>query len=117
MPDPVIDPVLPPPHPRALELIAQLRWRAARAKDRWGRPQVPHEYTVRNHDDPWAEAQWIELWRYVRASPVHERWRKNPPKPYLYPGDGFKYWTMTGNPDGEIINRMPIADDQESRPA
>jgi len=28
-----------------LDIIARLSWRRARKTDRWGRPQIPHEYT------------------------------------------------------------------------
>lgn len=117
MPDPVIDRALPPPQPRAVELVGMLKFRKAREKDRWGHPQVPHEYTVRVLDDPELNAAYVELFRLIQSQGVPERWKRMRPKQYLYPGDGYKYWAMTTDEEeSRILNRMRPEEDEHSRP-
>jgi hypothetical protein len=93
-------------------IIEQLEWRQARAKDRFGHPQIPHAYTVRGRppgDEPLFEA----LFHVIQQHGRNERFNRRKKK-YLYPGDGYKYWTMTTHLSSTmIINRMLLADDIE----
>jgi hypothetical protein len=91
-----------------LAVIGRLLWRRARPKDRWGRPQVPHEYTVRS---PQTEADYVALFTAIQGSEVFERYSGRR-KRYLYPGDGNKYWAMTTSiAQSTVLNRMRIEDD------
>jgi hypothetical protein len=107
----------PAPHP-ALAIIARLSFRKARAKDRWGNLQVPHEYTVRK-DPPEATpeqvADYFALYDAIQASSVEETWgSRRIRRRYLYVGDGRKYWAMTVHKhESRVLNRMLIEDDVE----
>jgi hypothetical protein len=95
-----------------LRIIAQLEFRQARAKDRFGRPQIPHAYVVRGRppgNEPLFEALFHAIQQHGRDQRYNRRKKK-----YLYPGDGFKYWTMSTHlPSTTIINRMLVEDDIE----
>jgi hypothetical protein len=93
----------------ALEIIARLPWRKARAKNRWGRPQVPHEYTVRSRP-PGTEADYVALYALIESSDVFEVYNRRR-APYLFPGDGRKYWHMGPLYQSVVNNRMLIEDD------
>ena len=56
-----------------LAVIARLSFRAAKPFTRWGKPQIPHEYTVRNPEVPEAEADYVALWNAIDAGGVIER--------------------------------------------
>jgi hypothetical protein len=91
-------------------IIEQLEFRQARAKDRFGRPQVPDAYTVRGRP-PGNEPLFIALFEAIQQHGRDERYNRRKKK-YLYPGDGFKYWAMVKDlADSTIINRMKIEDD------
>jgi hypothetical protein len=94
-----------------LRIIAQLEWRQARAKDRFGRPQIPHAYAVRGRP-PGNEPLFVTLFRAIQQHGRDERFNRRKKK-YLYPGDGFKYWSMDKEltAESKIINRMKIEDD------
>lgn len=93
-----------------LRIIEQLEFRQARAKDRFGHPQIPHAYAVRGCP-PGNEPLFITLFQAIQQHGRDERYNKRKKK-YLYLGDGFKYWTMsTHEPSTTIINRMKIEDD------
>jgi len=99
-----------------LAVIARLSFRAAKPFTRWGKPQIPHEYTVRNPEVPEAEQNYVALWNAIDAGGVIERFGRYRRR-YLYPGDGRKYWFMSqlydagGAVHSTIINRMLIEDD------
>jgi len=105
----------PFPTPRSdaapiLRIIAQLEWRQARAKDRFGHPQIPHAYIVRGRP-PGNEALFVTLFHAIQRHGRDERYNRRRKK-YLYPGDGFKYWSMTTHePSSGVLNRMKIEDD------
>jgi hypothetical protein len=91
-------------------IIEQLEIRQARAKDRFGRPQIPHAYVVRGRP-PGNEPLFVALFHAIQQHGRDERYGRRKKK-YLYPGDAFKYWTMTTHePSTTIINRMKIEDD------
>src|SRR3954469_575921 len=93
-------------HTRALALIVQLWFRVAKTM-----PELPHEYTVRDSENPEREALYFELFRIIQADGVTERWQDRNTC-FLYPGDGRKYWAMTTiQPESREINRMRIEDD------
>ena len=63
-------------------------------------PDVPHEYTVRLRAA--ADADYFALYDCIMRDGVIEFWRgregkiKYPrPARYLYPGDGWRYWSMS----------------------
>ena len=91
-----------------LRIIEQLEWRQARAKDRFGHPQIPHAYIVRGRP-PGNEALFVALFHAIQRHGRDERYRRK--KKYLYPGDGFKYWSMTTHEPSGVLNRMKIEDD------
>ena len=93
-----------------LRIIEQLEWRQARAKDRFGHPQIPHAYIVRGRP-PGNEALFVTLFHAIQRHGRDERYNRRRKK-YLYPGDGFKYWSMTSHePSSGVLNRMKIEDD------
>jgi hypothetical protein len=111
---------------RILAVIGRLSFRAARARDRFGRPQVAHEYTMRERADD--EADYIALHNAINAGGVIEVWRgtvraKGKSRRYLYPGDGWRYWHMAKTlggppgPDNRIINRNRVEDAVRMREA
>ena len=75
-------------------------------------PENPHEYTVRSKDEGSdAAADYARLYQAVQEHGQWEKWGKNRYQ-YLYPGDGWRYWTM-GPRYGFIINRARAAGDHE----
>jgi hypothetical protein len=89
-----------------LVIIGQLAFRVARTM-----PHIPHEYTQRQKQDARLEALFCALFHAIQADGVFERW-KGRRKRYLYPGDGWKYWTVTNFlPMEWTINRMRIEAD------
>jgi hypothetical protein len=88
----------------ALAVIARLSFRRAKTM-----PHIPHEYTVKK-DNP---ADYEALFHAIQQNGVDERWQGRIKK-YLYPGDGWKYWTMTTHaPSSHILNRMLIEHDAD----
>jgi hypothetical protein len=72
--------------------------------------RIPHEYTVRSTEN---EADYVALFEAIQVDGVYERYGKRRKK-YLYPGDGWKYWTMTTHaPSSHILNRMLIEHDAD----
>jgi hypothetical protein len=55
-------------------------------------PALPHEYTERRKaaDD----ADYVALYEAIMSQGVIEWWRRKPAR-YLYPGDGYRYWSMS----------------------
>jgi hypothetical protein len=51
--------------PEILAVIARLPWRRPRAKDRWGKPQIPHEHVVRTEA---IETDYVTLFNAIRAA-------------------------------------------------
>jgi hypothetical protein len=93
-----------------LGIIGRLEWRQARAKNRWGKPQIPHAYVVCGRP-PGNEALFAALFHGIQQHGRDERYNRRKKK-YLYPGDGFKYWSMTTHePSSGVLNRMKIEDD------
>jgi hypothetical protein len=71
-----------------LHIIDQLSpFRQARAKDRYGKPQIPHAYVVRGRP-PENEQLYVELFTFIQAHGREERFGRAR-RQYLYPGDGF----------------------------
>jgi len=102
-----------------LALVERLSWRTARKLNRWGKPQVPHSYTVRNSrmvaekgaaPDPQAEADYIQLFEAIEQHGRIEKYNRDR-RFYLYPGDGRKYWAMSSIETSGVINMMLIEDD------
>jgi hypothetical protein len=77
-------------------------------------PELPHEYSRRDRDNPAASAAHIRLFERILAQGVREYSPVRPGKKryrntYWYAGDGYKYWAMTTNVDFSlIINRTLI---------
>jgi hypothetical protein len=71
-------------------------------------PEAPHEYTTRRPEN---EAAYLALYDAIKEHGRPEKWGKNRYR-YLYPGDGWRYWTM-GPRYGFIINRARAAGDHE----
>jgi hypothetical protein len=70
----------------------------------------PHEYTIRSKDEGSdAAADYAQLYQAVQEHGRKERWGKNRYYLYLYPGDGWRYWTMGGPRSCFIINRARAA--------
>jgi len=98
---------------RALAVIQAAPVSAVFPASQTKRPYIPHEYTVRDKQDPSRETVYVQLFHLIQADGVIERWR-GPKKRYLYPGDGWKYWaTTTVEPKSRVLNRMRIEDDPE----
>ena len=65
----------------------------------------PHWYVVRG---PANEADYVALFSVIQEKGVQERFGKRRYR-YWYPGDGFKYWTMTTDVShSHVINRAKI---------
>jgi len=95
------------PRARALALIEQLSFQVAKST-----PHIPHEYTVRDKNDPMREWAYIELFHLIQADGMIER-RGSRKIRHLYPGDGYKYWAMvTLEPTSRVLNRMRVEDDR-----
>jgi hypothetical protein len=117
----LLDPNPPPPDGSeiALAIIARQPWKRARAT-RYGKPQTPHEYWLRNsylvetkgaEPDEAAEADFIALFDFIQEHGRPEKFGRST-RLYLYPGDDRKYWAMLPTLEGNgLINRMQIVDD------
>ena len=58
--------------------------------------------------DPANEADYVALFHTIRREGVDEKFGKARYR-YWYPGDGFKYWTMTTDvKQSHVINRAKI---------
>jgi hypothetical protein len=91
-----------------LRIIEQLKWRQARKTNKLGKPQTPHAYALR---DRVPEDLFIALFDFIQQHGREERYARAK-RQYLYPGDGFKYWSMTPDlAESTIINRMLVSDD------
>jgi hypothetical protein len=90
-----------------LAVISRLRFRPARTM-----PDIPHEYTVRQEAS--AEVDYWRLHETIRQHGGVKRWRGRKGL-YLYPGDGWRYWFMSGPPKSRIINRCTLADTEAMR--
>jgi hypothetical protein len=55
-------------------------------------PHMPHEYTVREHAAN--DADYVALYHAIMQDGEVEQWRRKPGR-YLYPGDGWRYWSMS----------------------
>lgn len=79
--------------PDILARIARLRFVFARTM-----PDLPHEYTVRKRaaDD----ADYVALYEAIMRDGVIEWWRNKHAR-YLYPGDGWCYWSMSSKRSDE----------------
>jgi hypothetical protein len=75
-----------------LEIISRLDFVFAKTM-----PEMPHEYTVRKRarDD----ADYVALYEAIMHDGELEYWGKDGknfyPARYLYPGDGYCYWSMS----------------------
>ena len=97
---------------RALTLIEQLAFRPAFRHPKGNRPYFPHEFTLRDKNDPMREWAYIELFHLIQADGMIER-RGSRKIRHLYPGDGYKYWAMvTLEPTSRVLNRMRVEDDR-----
>jgi hypothetical protein len=90
-------------HDHILEAIGKLDFVFAKTM-----ADNPHEYTTRRPEN---EAAYLALYDAVKEHGRPEKWGKARYR-YLYPGDGWRYWTM-GPRFGFIINRARVAGDHE----
>jgi hypothetical protein len=73
-------------------------------------PEMPHEYTVRikARDD----ADYVALFEAIMRDGALEYWGKDRqrfyPARYLVPGDGWRYWSMSGWRN-DVEGRQPLA--------
>jgi hypothetical protein len=75
--------------PDILAVIARLSFQLARTM-----PELPHEYTVRRKAQD--DADYVALFEAIMQRGVLERWGQNRKLArYLYPGDGWRYWSMS----------------------
>ena len=75
-------------------------------------PETPHWYVVRNAAN---EADYVELFQRHSEKGVDEKFGTARYR-YWYPGDGFKYWTMTTQVSrSQIINRAKFGAFYEAR--
>ena len=104
-----------------LATIGRLSFRVAKTM-----PQIPHQYTVRHEADD--EADYVALHNAIGADGVIEYWYgrralggkpiergRGRPMRYLYPGDGWRYWYMSGLTRSRIINRNRVEDAERLR--
>ena len=71
-------------------------------------PETPHWYVVRS---PANEADYVALFHACQRDGVDEKFGGRRYR-YWYPGDGFKYWTMTTDlARSQVINRAKVDDD------
>ena len=69
-------------------------------------PETPHEYVVRSEEN---EADYRALFHIIQEKGVAEKFGKRRYR-YWYPGDGWKYWTMTTDVKrSHVINRAEDA--------
>jgi hypothetical protein len=70
-----------------LGVIARLPFRFARTM-----PHMPHEYVLRA--DASNDADYVALYETIMRDGVIHWWRRQHAR-YLYPGDGWCYWSMS----------------------
>lgn len=69
-------------------------------------PDQPHEYTVKSDAN---RADYATLYQAVKAYGRRDRWGKARCYPYLYPGDGWRYWIMASELRySRILNRARL---------
>ena len=69
-------------------------------------PETPHWYVVRSTAN---EADYVALFHVIQEKGVPEKFGARRYR-YWYPGDGWKYWTMTTDVQhSHVINRAKIA--------
>jgi hypothetical protein len=86
--------------PELLAAISRMEWIFARTM-----PRAPHWYTRRGACD---DADYARLFHAIQKSEAVEGFG-NASYRYLYPGDGYKYWTMTTDLRiCAIINRAEV---------
>jgi len=78
---------------RQFEDINKLNWIYAKSM-----PKYPHYYIIRNIEN---EALYISLFREIEKYGVVEYFYRIPRK-YLYLGDGYKYWHMCSDKNGNL---------------
>src|SRR5580693_3989805 len=107
--------------PDILAVIGRLAFQFAHTM-----PELPHEYTVRRKAQN--DADYVALYEAIMDRGVLELWGEKPKiARYLYPGDGWRYWSMSArrsNREGrhplEIsrhINRHRIEETEKLRAA
>lgn len=69
------------------KIIARLDWVFAKTM-----PHMPHEYTVR--ENAARDSDYVALYEAIMFSGTVQRYRGMPNR-YLYPGDGWRYWSMS----------------------
>jgi predicted TIM-barrel fold metal-dependent hydrolase len=87
------------------EAISRLDFVFAKTMPHW-----PHEYTLRYRARD--EADYVLLWQAIQEFGGISNWRGRP-GPYLYPGDGWRYWDLTPKMNAKIersshINRAHL---------
>lgn len=88
-----------------------------RCKWRWAKTylDVPHEYIIRGRC-ALGDEEFNELIDQCHASPIRE-WFGKRNGPYLYPGDGYKYWTCSMKREGcNCINRQKVFAEYDTLP-
>jgi hypothetical protein len=77
----------PMPNSSILATIARLSFVFAKTM-----PTLPHEYTERRKAKN--DADYVALYEAIMHDGTIEWWRRRPAR-YLYPGDGWRYWSMS----------------------
>ena len=103
-----VDPIMN--HARALALIEQLSFQVAKST-----PHIPHEYTVRDKNDPMREWAYIELFHLIQADGgidlAQSWWESAPALQYFRARAGalrpFGLSTNPRNQGGQEIDRLP----------
>lgn len=67
-------------------------------------PDLPHEYTMRRKARDLAD--YVLLFEAIHEHGVRERWRGRA-DPYLYPGDGWRYWPARRHTELVEGRRLP----------
>jgi hypothetical protein len=88
------------------EFLSRLTFKFAKTM-----PENPHEYVVRKPEN---EADYVTLFQTCRREGQDEKFQGRTYR-YWYPGDGWKYWTMTSDiRQSQIINRAKVDDPELS---
>ena len=85
-----------------IDEVNKLTWTFAKTY-----PKHPHFYIIR--DKTAEERIYVELFEAIEMYGVIEYFYKRPMK-YLYLGDGYKYWHMCGDEQGNINTKWTIKD-------
>jgi hypothetical protein len=92
--------------PDILAVIERLSFQFAHTMPHW-----PHEYTVRRKADD--DADYVELFEAIMRDGVIEFWKgtrkRSMPGRYLFPGDGWVYWSMSAWRSTGPEGRHPLA--------